>query len=276
MVSYTRTKTPVDLDRLIQEIEASAITIALNETGTSILGDQVTVSFKAALSNDEEAVFDGIISAHTGEPLPDEYVQTVALVGPTDSDDSIIVQPKTTKLGWHFSPRAMTFATATYQSLVCVKASGVAHDDVTVKFFGANDVLLAKGESETDQEFQTRLDTDCLATAVDFWPHFDIDLIAGGMKIKSVPTIDKFARGCVVVCPDIPGNQGGSVSFGSGGWDLSMFNEGEYFYINGRGAKRLLYVPDVLGGITNKIRTIVRHDVGVKSRLMMVFELFRP
>jgi len=58
----------VDTDRLIEEIGDSSITIALDFIGTGS-GD-CDIWFKAALSESEETTLDGIVAAHSGEPLP--------------------------------------------------------------------------------------------------------------------------------------------------------------------------------------------------------------
>jgi len=59
----------VDLNRLTQEIQASAIVTALDHLGTE--GDDCLVIFKADLSPGDETVLDGLVAAHSGEPLPD-------------------------------------------------------------------------------------------------------------------------------------------------------------------------------------------------------------
>lgn len=68
-MNYVYTKTPVSLERLIQEIEQSSITVALDIPGTSAFGDQLTVAFKAELSQSEEETLDDLVANHTGESL---------------------------------------------------------------------------------------------------------------------------------------------------------------------------------------------------------------
>jgi hypothetical protein len=72
-MQYTYTKTPVSVDRLTQEIVQSSITIALNSI--TAFGVEITVGFKASLSESEKSILDVIISAHSGEPLPDHDQQ---------------------------------------------------------------------------------------------------------------------------------------------------------------------------------------------------------
>lgn len=58
----------VDPSRLGAEIRASAIVTALEGSQTS--GDTCTIIFKADLSVDDKATLDGLVAAHSGEPLP--------------------------------------------------------------------------------------------------------------------------------------------------------------------------------------------------------------
>jgi hypothetical protein len=59
----------VDIDRLTREIRQSVIVIALDYINTS--GDDCDIWFKDALSGGDETVLDGIVAAHSGDPLPD-------------------------------------------------------------------------------------------------------------------------------------------------------------------------------------------------------------
>jgi hypothetical protein len=78
MMVFNFTKSPCNPARLKLEIEASSITVAL--ASVSLLGaDALTVSFKADLSAGEETTLNGLVTAHTGEDLPDDYVATVQL-----------------------------------------------------------------------------------------------------------------------------------------------------------------------------------------------------
>lgn len=79
----------VDPSRLSQEISLSTITIALDSVSTG--ADECQITFKAPLPVDDVAVLDAVVSAHSGDPLPDEspakspdgvtYVQSLPIVG---------------------------------------------------------------------------------------------------------------------------------------------------------------------------------------------------
>jgi hypothetical protein len=75
----------VDSSRLAQEIRDSAIVVALD--GILVEGDACTISFKEALSAGDETILDGIVAAHSGEPLvPDLPVQPVKTIDTSSLD----------------------------------------------------------------------------------------------------------------------------------------------------------------------------------------------
>jgi hypothetical protein len=77
MTEYGYTKTPVSVDRLTVEIKASAIIIALDHITT--FGSALSIFFKADLSEGDQAILDGLVAAHDGTPLSQNFVQNVAV-----------------------------------------------------------------------------------------------------------------------------------------------------------------------------------------------------
>lgn len=71
----------VATDRLTGEIQASAISIALDRIDTA--GDVCDIWFKDVLPGGDETTLAGIVAAHTGVPLPAEVVE-VSVQGPRD------------------------------------------------------------------------------------------------------------------------------------------------------------------------------------------------
>lgn len=69
MTEYLFAKSPVALDRLAKEISDSSIVTAMDSTGMSVSGDQLTIRFKSALSQTDEYTLGDIVGAHSGEPL---------------------------------------------------------------------------------------------------------------------------------------------------------------------------------------------------------------
>jgi hypothetical protein len=76
MINYIYTKSPLDINRLTQEIRSSAITIALDHI--DYFSDQATIWFKLEISLEEKDILDSIVSNHTGEPLLDDYIQHIS------------------------------------------------------------------------------------------------------------------------------------------------------------------------------------------------------
>lgn len=199
---------------------------------------------------------------------------------PTDSDNSPIQRPKTTKTGWHFEPRSIDFITSKYGTMYNRKHNGNGIDDGTdygdavMKFFdgSGNELSFQQTgyETETEAEFQTRLDGGCVRTQIDWQATYDMDVIGGLMRIKNVP-VDR-AYFWAIVAPDIPEASGGSVPFIAGGRALHMLGENDKVTCDGRGIKTFLYDPVYN---SNKFRIVVKHGVGVKINLEVVFEHYR-
>jgi len=69
----------VDPSRLQQEIQGSAIVTAMYSIFVG--GDDCVITFKDALSSGDETILDGIVAAHSGEPLvPEAPIQKVKQV----------------------------------------------------------------------------------------------------------------------------------------------------------------------------------------------------
>jgi len=86
---YNFTKN-ISSDQLTSEIRSSSITIALESIDT--VGNSVSISFKAALSNDEQQILSNIVSAHipvsvTNPPLEVQVLQ------PKDSAGIPLIKP---------------------------------------------------------------------------------------------------------------------------------------------------------------------------------------
>jgi len=78
MTQYDFTKTPVAVDRLTQEIQQSSIITALDHI--SMLGSALSIFFKADLSTDDQTTLSTIITNHSGLPLPQNIIDSVAVV----------------------------------------------------------------------------------------------------------------------------------------------------------------------------------------------------
>lgn len=64
-------------DSLAKEIQDSAIITALSNV--TALGDVLDVAMKAALTTGDKTILDGVVTAHTGVPLEDDFIQKVEI-----------------------------------------------------------------------------------------------------------------------------------------------------------------------------------------------------
>lgn len=273
MQEYDYTKSPVEPTRLEQEIDASSIVTALDHITT--VGSDLAIFFKAALSGDDKATLDSIVSAHTGAPL--SYPTLVTLNAPGDSDNSPIFRPKTTRTGWHFEPRSLDWWTSKFKSLYNRKydtatvAGGTDIGDATMRFFDSSNTELTQGDSESDSDFQTRLTANCVMTWMDWEPHYDYDIVGMFFQIRN-PSADPPAYFWLIIAPDIPANLGGSIPLCNGGWNLSFFQDRTSFDADGKGVKTLYY-SNIYH--SNKIRALIKHDVGQQIGIQLIPKHYR-
>ncbi len=192
------------------------------------------------------------------------------LVSPKDTDGSDIIQPKTTKLGWHYQPEAMSWTTSKLGSVYAKDWQGNDLGDTALKFYNSSDVELTQGAEESDEDFQTRLTANCVMTCLDWQAAYDQDIIGAILQVKSAPAQSAYAW--ALIAPDLDPQYGGQVPYLQGGWDISYFADKQTVHLDGRGAKRLSYDSEYN---TNKIRLIVRHGAGAQIPLQVVWEHFR-
>lgn len=189
----------------------------------------------------------------------------------TDADGAPLNRPKVTVSGWHYSPRAINWETATHNSINNTNCQGNDLGDAGVRFFDNSDTELVQGQSESDEDFQTRLDANCVKTVLWFLKlDAPYDIVGAIFSIKSAPASSAYAF--LTVAPNIPAELGGMVPFFDGGLDLSMMLDKEPVYLNGRGAKTMLPDPDYH---SNEMWLVVNHPTGQKTRCQVIYELYR-
>jgi len=202
--------------------------------------------------------------------------QANLVLRPTDKDNSVLSRGKTTKSGWHYEPRSLDFYTSKYNSLYNRKHdgaeinSGTDIGDAYLCFFDSEGIELTKNISESDQEFQTRLDSSCVKTVMYWQPKYDMDIIGGILMIKNAPSNPAYVW--CVIAPNIPEQYGGNVPFAAGGWNLSFFNDKDEIIINGRGAKFIKYDPVYK---SSEFGLIVKHEAGASIGIQMFYEHFK-
>jgi len=117
----------VATDRLLSEVRESAIITAVDYVNTS--GDDCDVWFKDALSVGDETVLDGLVAAHSGEPLP-ENIPTVITTGRTAGDGSPLFSsrkpdsPKLTFITPNWCDKTTWYSSSTYVASEVAEDSG--------------------------------------------------------------------------------------------------------------------------------------------------------
>lgn len=196
-----------------------------------------------------------------------------AILNLFDSDQSQVTKPKTTKTGWHFEPRCISWVTGSYNSLHNVKHTGADHGDATLKFWDTNRNEILRSSYASDGLYQAALTLNCRFTVMDWWPQVDIDIIGGVLFVKNV--VAASAYGYIIGAPAIPAFLGGNVAFNTGGFDFSFFYQlggAGQFKNDGRGVKTLVYDPIYR---SNEMRFLLEHPAGYNAGIMIMYEEFK-
>jgi hypothetical protein len=198
---------------------------------------------------------------------PREVVTQLDKSTPKDSDGSPLQRIKITTTGWHYRLHGVEFETSKLSSIEENKASGAAFGFTALKFYkldNGSEVEITGGDLN-----QTFLDANCVKTVMDWEPTHDYEILGGLLKQIEKPTEN--VRVWVVGVPDVPEAYGGSKEFVT---NVNMLYIGDLdgVKVDGRAPKYLTYSSSLH---TNKMRLIVRHSVGFKHKIMMVFEIFK-
>lgn len=189
----------------------------------------------------------------------------------TDYDGAPLTRPKVTVKGWHYSPRSINWTTSKLGSINNTNCRKEDIGDAGIRFFDDTDTELVKGQSESDADFQARLDTDCVKTVMWFLKlDAPYDIVGAIFNVKAAPTDDAYAF--LTVAPDIPSELGGMVPFFEGGLNLSMMLDKEPVYLNGRGAFTMNPDPDYH---SNEMWLIVNHPAGQKTQCQVIYEMYK-
>jgi len=190
MTTYEYTKTPVDIDRLTLEIQQSSITIALDNI--TLLGSEVTIAFKADISNDEKTTLDTIVANHSGEPMPDDYVSKVDITNTS----------LTTRL---------TYPIESSTSWVKVRPRKVA-GDIYINFIYFTTTSTGSFDCGNDTHFSMGVNQAKTQTWVDFNPDYSYEA-GGGSVMVLASTSTGECKVKFIGAPDYPPQYGGSVEF---------------------------------------------------------------
>jgi len=196
--------------------------------------------------------------------IADYLANYASLANITSSDASgrEIITGGLAPRGWTFQFLCFEVETSKLAAIICKDYKGVDVSGLTAKFFNSSDVELVAGT-------QAELDANCTTTQVDFFPTYDYMIIGGGIIQKTVPSTDM--RIWVVVVPDIAAASGGSKELIIN-MNIDYFDSKYEWKLDGRVGKLLKYHASLK---TNKMRMIVKHDTGVKHKVMINYEYYK-
>lgn len=195
-----------------------------------------------------------------------------------------VVIPERDSAGGHLFGQRITHPGWQYQLLsfevtTCLLNGYVEYDSTmadpgwgVLKFYDNADAELVQGGSESDVDFQARLDTDCKKTIVDWTPTHDYQLIGGQMRQQNAPSTS--VRMWVIGVPGLTPAQGGTKVF-INNLNLKFSANSESVVADGRAPKDLLYNNPIPG--TNTLRyQFVNDSLGMKHTTQISMEIFKP
>lgn len=178
-------------------------------------------------------------------------------ISKNDIDYAQLVRLKICKEGWHLYCKCVQFETSKLASVVDKKYDNTDMAHTKIKFYDANG---------TELTTQNEIDSSCVMTQVDFEPPYNYEIKGGELWTYADITSDIFCW--LVGVPDISEELGGSVVF-CNNWNPRY---GKYKVVDGFTPKLLYYSAQYH---TNKLRIIMRHNVGIQVKFCMVFNMFR-
>jgi hypothetical protein len=248
------------IELLQKQIQESAIITALDHINAS--GSDLSVTFKAALSESDETLLTSIVNAHDASELFSQDPLAVLiqedLTVPKDPDGASIHRVKAAKAGWKAQFHSMRITTAKTDGVVSKKRDGSNTGFCTIIMKDS------QGNVTTTEE-------DCVETVVTWEPQYDMEIVGGQVFQKEPPTTDVWMW--VTAAAHIPAEYGGSIAFTEGGINLQDVGIGGVADFDGRAAKYIAYDAVYHSG---RFEICLKHDAGVKHSLTLTFELFKP
>ena len=184
-----------------------------------------------------------------------------------DDDGAVLARLKITKTGWFYQMSSFQMTTCKRAGYTDITRDGDDPGFLTIKFYNSSDVELIQDGGETDQQFQTELDNNCVKTVLDWTPDFTYEILGGHLRIISAPPNP--VRLWITALPGIA-DKDFVVNL-----DLRFISPNESIVVDGRSPKILKYNDPIPG--TNTLRyQFVSDDVGYKQEMQVSMEYFTP
>ena len=201
---------------------------------------------------------------------------------PIDEHDSKPIYRNSIALdGRHFEPGSFDFWTATYNSLYNKKcdagsiSSNTDYNDASLKFYNSSNSELSyqqEGyESETEAEFQTRLDNNCTKTICRWIPTYDYEPRSGKLQILDAPTTHN-TYAWVLMAGHISEEYGGSVPFLGRGFNLRFVAPKGQFNVDGNTTVPIEVDTEYY---SHGIDIVIMHETGDKFGVQLILEHYK-
>lgn len=261
----------------------STITTAFNRIDSE--GDTLNVVFDGDLTTEENTTLDSLVSLHDGSTPADQTVtQNVHIV---DSDNDTAAIPVTTKFapdGFYQRLHEIEFTTSTVDGAIHDKDhnnldTGWSSCDFYEDIAGTETLMVSPTQND--------LDSKCIRTDYKFMPLVDYMVMSGVISHQTIPTSEVYMWGIMLdVDPALNAYGIFPIEVLGGGMAMTFVKEREQVGLRGVNGSMLHYsavsnpsggdpivLPPGLG--TNRIRFMMRHDLGFKHRFQAIFEIFR-
>jgi len=169
-----------------------------------------------------------------------------------------------------FKPRCFDFQVGKYDSLCNKNSEMVDLADAELHFFDSSLTELVKGAEETDEEFQTRLDSNCKFTHLYFTPSSRYAIKSGEVRYKGTLTGESDLW--VEVAPHIPKAYGGSVAFMDGGIPLDHYDPKDAIIIDGASCA-IIEFDDTY--YSHRLGIKIEHEVGDTFSILAIFNIYK-
>lgn len=259
-MTYNYTKL-ANIHNLEREIQDSAITIALD--GINSNGTQLTISFKASLSQSEETILNQIVADHDGS-IPSSVDPLSVVIDDVEVDEQgrQIVRTAAGQKGWTYLSHCIEIETSKLGGVVSDFFTGSSDSGLSIKFYNASNVELI-----TQQD----IDNDCVRTEVIIKPDHDYEIIGGNIYQHTRPTQDirLWVMGGI---PELGNNY---LKEMVRNLNLKFLSEHNFIETDGRASKYMRKTTTGVPYNTNQLKLIFRHPAGVKQQLMIILEYYR-
>ena len=189
-----------------------------------------------------------------------------------DNDGGILYGQRITHPGWQYQLTSFEITTCKLGGKTELGVDGLDQGFGVLKWYDGSGTELVQGGSETDADFQIRLDTDCKKTHMDWTPTTDYQLIGGQIRQQNAPSTN--VRLWVIGVPGLTPAQGGTKVF-INNLNLKFLANAESVTANGRAPKDLLYNNPIPG--TNTLRyQFISDSLGLQHTTQVSMEIFMP